>query len=157
MTPISVTAEIDRPQAEVFSYVTDPSRFHEWRSGLVAGCMANGATGVGSRCTTTRRIGGSERVSTSQVTTFDPPSRWGVRGIDGPIRAIVDVRVEPVTASRSRTTIAVDFEGHGIGRLLVPLVVRRQAHNEVLGNAERLKERLCDWAVGHAGAPGQSV
>jgi hypothetical protein len=46
-----------------------------------------------------------------------------VRGIDGSIRAIVDLAVEPVAAQRSRLTIVVDFTGHGIGKLLVPLVV----------------------------------
>jgi hypothetical protein len=61
-----------------------------------------------------------------------------VHGIDGPIRAIVDVTVEPIDASaRSRVTIAVDFEGHGIGKLLVPLVVRRQAHNEMPANCRQ--------------------
>jgi hypothetical protein len=65
-----------------------------------------------------------------------------VRGIDGPIRAVVDVTVNSVTADRSRLTIAVDFEGHGIGKLLVPLVVRRQARKEMPTNLGRLKQRL---------------
>ena len=64
-------------------------------------------------------------------------------GVDGPIRALVDVTVEPLSESaRSRVTIAVDFEGHGIGKLLVPLAVRRQAANEMPKNLQTLKERL---------------
>jgi len=39
-------------------------------------------------------------------------------------------------------TIALDFEGHGIGKLLVPLVVRRQARNEMPANCRKLKQRL---------------
>ena len=39
-------------------------------------------------------------------------------------------------------TINLDFEGHGIGKLLVPLVVRRQAASEVPRNLRKLKERL---------------
>jgi hypothetical protein len=40
----------------------------------------------------------------------------------------VNVTVDPLEqGARSRVTIAVDFEGHGIGKLLVPLVVRREA------------------------------
>ena len=39
-------------------------------------------------------------------------------------------------------TIELDFAGHGIGRLLVPLVVRRQAAGEMPENMRRLKERL---------------
>jgi polyketide cyclase/dehydrase/lipid transport protein len=95
-----------------------------------------------TRCLTTRRIGGANRSSTSEVVRIDPPTTWGVRGIDGPIRAIVDLTVEPVTADRSRLTIAVDFEGHGLGKLLVPFVVRRQARKEMPGNLAALKRRL---------------
>jgi hypothetical protein len=53
-----------------------------------------------------------------------------VQGIDGPIRATVDVTVEPLAEASSRLTIAVDFDGHGIGKLLVPVVVRRQAQRK---------------------------
>ncbi len=65
-----------------------------------------------------------------------------MRGIDGPIRAIVDLTVEPLTAHRSRLSIAVDYEGHGIGKLLVPLVVRREARTEMPANLAALKQRL---------------
>jgi hypothetical protein len=52
---------------------------------------------VGAKCVTTRRIGGANRPSTSELTQIDPPRTWGVRGIGGPIRAAVDVLVEPMT------------------------------------------------------------
>ena len=63
-------------------------------------------------------------------------------GIDGPIRAMVDVDVEPLADGHCRVTISVDFKGHGIGRLLVPLVVRRQAHKEMSVNLANLKQHL---------------
>jgi uncharacterized protein YndB with AHSA1/START domain len=143
MTPITTNIDIARPQEEVFSYVTDPTRFAEWQGGVIGGHMDDGALGVGSRCTTTRRIGGAAREVTSDVTEFVPPHRWAVHGIDGPIRATVHVTVEPLDGSaQSRVTIAVDFEGHGIGKLLVPLVVRRQAAKEMPKNLAKLKARL---------------
>jgi hypothetical protein len=46
------------------------------------------------------------------------PRTWGIRGIDGPIRATVDVTVEPLAETRSRLNIAVEFEGHGVGKIL---------------------------------------
>ena len=101
-----------------------------------------GTPTVGSHCTMTRRIGGANRPSTSVVTKLSPPTSWAVRGIDGPIRAEVDVTVEALDETRSRVTIDVDFEGHGIGKALVPLVVRRQAAKEMPTNLERLKERM---------------
>lgn len=141
---MSVTSiDIDRAPARVFAYVTDPTRFHEWQEGVVSGGMKEpGSAQVGSHCVMTRRIGGAERPSTSVLTRLTPPTSWAVRGIDGPIRALVDVTVEAVDVSRSRVTIEVDFEGHGIGKLLVPLVVRRQAAKEMPANCQRLKERL---------------
>jgi hypothetical protein len=98
---------------------------------------------VGSKCTTVRKIGGREREVVTEITEYDPPRRWADRGISGPIRAIVGVTVEPLASgSGSRLTIELDFTGHGMGRLLVPLVVRRQAAREMPENMRRLKQRL---------------
>jgi uncharacterized protein YndB with AHSA1/START domain len=141
MAPIVETIEIARPPEEVFPYVIDPSTFIEWQQGVLSGAMNESPTRVGSRCTTVRKIGGSEREFTTEITEYDPPHRWADHGLDGPIRALVAVDVQPVP-SGSRVTLTVDFEGHGIGKLLVPLVVRRQAANEMPGNVRRLKERL---------------
>jgi uncharacterized protein YndB with AHSA1/START domain len=144
MAPIVSSIEIARPQEEVFSYVTDPSTFAEWQTGVLGGSVEGGKSpSVGSKCITTRRIGGTAREVTSEITKIDPPKSWAVAGIDGPIRAIVNVTVEPLNGSaQSRVTIALDFEGHGIGKLLVPLVVRRQARNEMPTNCRKLKQRL---------------
>jgi uncharacterized protein YndB with AHSA1/START domain len=143
MSPTTVTVDIDRPAAEVFAYATDPSRFHEWQGSVVSGHMdGQGPSRIGDRCVTTRRIGGAQRPVTAEVVRLDPPRAWGVRGIDGPIRAAVDLDVDSLSDSRSRLTITVDFEGHGIGKVLVPLVVRRQAAREMPPNVAALKARL---------------
>ena len=147
MPPVVTSAEISRPAAEVFAYATDPTRFREWQKGVVNGHMDSLADGtrtpaVGARCVTTRRIGGASRPSTSELVHIDPPRTWGVRGTDGPIRAAVDVLVEPLTGSRSRLTISVDFTGRGIGKILVPLMVRREARKEMPGNMATLKQRM---------------
>ncbi|MGO8960434.1 MAG: SRPBCC family protein [Streptosporangiaceae bacterium] len=145
MAPIVSAVDIARPPAEVFAYVTDPSRFGEWQSGVVSGHVeGDGAPSVGSKCTMTRRIGGSERTSTSEITEILPPRAWAIRGIDGPIRADVKVSVEPrQEGAQSRVTIQLDFSGHGIGNMLVPMVVR-QARKELPQNCQTLKKRLED-------------
>ena len=143
MAPLVSTIEVSRPQADVYAYVTDPSRFVEWQRNVVGGHMEhNGPPSVGSKCITRRRIGFVERPVTSEVTSVNSPENWSVHGIDGPIRAIVNVTVEGLDATRSRVTIELDFEGHGIGKLLVPLVVRRDARKEMPENLARLKDRL---------------
>jgi len=127
----------------VFAYATDPTRFSEWQKGVIEGDMDEpGAPKVGTRCVTTRHIGFADRPSTAEVTHVDPPRTWGVRGVDGPIRSLVEVTVEPQGDQRARLTIAVDFTGHGIGKLLVPLAVRRQAEQEMPANLAALKNNL---------------
>jgi len=143
MAPIVASVEVDRPARDVFAYATDPSRFSEWHQGVVDGRMdGKEEPQVGDRCLTTRRIGFAARPVTSELVRYEPPCRWGVRGVDGPIRAVVDVTVEPRSDTRSLITIAVDFKGHGIGRLLVPLVVRREAQREMPVNVAILKQRI---------------
>ncbi len=145
MAPIVTSAEIERPAVEVFAHATDPARFSEWQKGVVDGHMdgpAGGTPAVGAKCVTTRRSGGASRPSTSELVHIDPPRAWGMRGTGGPIRAAVDVWVEPVTGSRSRLTISVDFTGHGIGKILVPLMVRREARKEMPANIAALKRLI---------------
>lgn len=143
MAPVTATAEIDRPADEVFAYATDPTRFHEWQQGVVKGGMETpGPPHVGDRCRMTRKLGGQERESTSEVTHVDPPRAWGVKGIDGPVRATVDLTVEPLTDTRSRLTISVDFEGHGLGKVLVPTMVLPETRKEMPANLAAIKRRL---------------
>jgi len=143
VSPIIATTHVDRPAIDVFAYATDPTRFSEWQEGVVDGHMEqHGVPSVGAKCLTTRRIGFANRPVTAELTRIDPPRTWSVRGIDGPIRAVVDLTVEPVADNRSRLTISVEFQGQGIGKLLVPLVVRREARKEMPANLANLKERL---------------
>lgn len=143
MAPIVSTIEIARPPDEVFSYVTDPSRFAEWQYDVVSVRMEEGGlTGVGARFTTTRRIGGVQRTMTQEITEITPPRCWAVHGVDGPIRPNANVTVEPLNeGARSRVTFALDFEGHGMGELLVP-AVRRMAQKGAPLSYRNLKERL---------------
>jgi hypothetical protein len=140
---ITVSADVDAAADEVFVYATDPAKFAQWQEGVVSGSMDSpGEPTIGNLCRTTRRIGGADRASASKLVRFDRPRAWSVVGIDGPIRARVDVDVEALPDDRSRLSIAVDFEGHGIGKFLVPLVVRPQARREMPANIARLKAHI---------------
>lgn len=71
MTTTSI--DIDRPPEQVYAYVTDPTRFHEWQQGVVSGGLKEpGPPAVGSHCQMVRRIGGADRPSTSVLTKLDP-------------------------------------------------------------------------------------
>jgi uncharacterized protein YndB with AHSA1/START domain len=136
MSPIVSTIDIARPPDAVYGYVTDPSRFPEWQPDVVSVRVD------GPRFTTTRRIGGTERTMTQEITEDSPPRRWSARGVDGPIRPHATVAVEPTNSgASSRVTFTLDFYGHGIGKPLVPLVFR-QARKGAEVSYRNLKERL---------------
>jgi uncharacterized protein YndB with AHSA1/START domain len=143
MAPIVSSIDIARPPDEVFAYATDPSRFAEWQRDVVrARLEGDGPPGVGSRFVTTRRVGGTERTMTQEITECIAPRSWAARGVDGPIRPNATVTVEPLDGgARSRVTFALDFEGHGIGRPLLP-AVRRQTQRSAPVSYRNLKQRL---------------
>ena len=61
---------------------------------------------------------------------------------DRPIRPNATVTVEPLDGGTpSRVTVALDFEGHGIGRPLLP-AVRRQTQKAAPVSCQNLKVRL---------------
>jgi uncharacterized protein YndB with AHSA1/START domain len=149
MAPIVASIEISRSPEDVFAYVTDPSHLAEWQESVVSVRReADGPLTVGSRVVVTRRVGRREQAMTAELAELNPPKSWAVRGVDGPVRGNVKGTIEALDdGARSRVTIELDFEGHGIGKLLVPLVVKRQAQKEVPRNQQRLKERLESGAV----------
>ena len=137
MAALVSTIEIDRPPAEVFAYATDPERFSEWQRDVVRARMAGD-----SRFTTTRRFARAERTLTQEIVRNDPPRTWAARGLDGPIRPTASITVEPLdSGARSRVTFTLDFEGHGLGIALLPLV-RRQAAQGAPVSYRNLKQLL---------------
>jgi uncharacterized protein YndB with AHSA1/START domain len=144
MAPIVESVEIARRPEDVFSYISDPEHLSEWQESLISARLeGEGPVAVGSRIVTTRHVGRGDRTMTMEVTEMHPPKSMAARGIDGPVRASVHSTVEPLDeGARSRLTIQLDFKGHGIGMLLVPLVVRRQASAEMPKNHQKLKELL---------------
>ncbi len=144
MAPILASVEISRRPEDVFAYITDPSHLPEWQESVVRVKTDDSApAGSGSRAVITRRVGRREMDMTAEIADLDPPRSWRVRGVDGPVRGIVRGTIEPLDdGARSRVTLELDFEGHGIGKVLVPLVVRRQAQKELPTNVQNLKEKL---------------
>lgn len=142
MAPIVHSVEIARAPEDVFAYVTDPSRFTEWQDAVVSAQLQDtDPIRQGSKISMTRRFGKREQSMTSEMTEYTPPKSYAFRVVDGPVRAFGKGMFEPVGAG-TRFTFELDFEGHGIGKLLVPLVVRRQAEKELPQTHANLKRTL---------------
>ena len=153
MAPITTSTEIDRPATEVFDYATDPTRFNQWQNGVVDGHMDQAGNPAGRSPLhdhPPHRRGGP-------VVHFHGDAYRPTQNLGRPR----DRRTDPghgrphrrtTRRHRSRLTIAVDFEGHGIGTILVPLLVRREAQKEMPANGRQM-ETAFDLVVDRTG-PG---
>jgi uncharacterized membrane protein len=140
---IHETIEIDRPPQEVFAYLDDLTRHPEWQEQLLdVEVETPGPTHVGTRAKQTRRVPGGKRTFTLEVVEHDPPNRAAFRVVDGPVRPHGEALLTPLDEG-ARTRYAIDFEvdGHGLGKLIAPLV-RRDAAKQMPQNLKRLKQRL---------------
>ena len=143
MTRIVTSVEIARAPEDVFAYVTDPTHLPEWQASVVSVRHDDTAAHVGKRAVVTRQAGPRKMESTAEISELTPPRSWSVRGLDGPVRGNVKGRIDSLDdGARSRVTVELELEGRGIGKILVPLVVNRQAQREMPANAQALKEQL---------------
>ncbi|MGI8631885.1 MAG: SRPBCC family protein [Solirubrobacterales bacterium] len=141
MAPIVESIEIASPPEAVFAYLSHPENLARWQEGVVeARLVSDGPLGEGSLSEVTRHMGPRVRTLTVRYTRFDPPRGWALRGIDGPVRPLPQISIEPAEGG-SRVTFELDFEGHGLGRLL-RLLVRRQAKRELPVNLANAKRQL---------------
>jgi uncharacterized protein YndB with AHSA1/START domain len=144
MSAIVGSAQIARSPEDVFAYATDFSHFPEWQ-GSVTSVRPEGDAplAVGSRAVITRRVGPRDLTAPEEVSELNPPRSWSVRAVAGPVTATAKGAIEPLgDPAASQVTISLEFEGHGIGRLLVPLVIRPQARRQLPINLQKLKEIL---------------
>lgn len=144
MSAIKETVEISRRPEDVYAYMADPAHMGEWQESVVSVRPTDDMPPhVGSRTVVTRRVNGRELTMTTQIDAMDPPRTFKSHGLDGPVRPQFTAVVEPIdNGEHSRVTMSLDFEAHGMGKVLTPLVVRPSARKEMPRNERRLKEIL---------------
>jgi uncharacterized membrane protein len=138
------SVEIARRPEEVFAYVDQVDRHPEWQEKLVsAKRQTEGPLRVGSRIDQVRRVPGGPREFTIEVTEHDPPSKISWRALNGPVRPVGTVTVEPLAdGSRSRFTVQIDMRGHGLLGKLIASLASRDVAKQVPKDHARLKELL---------------
>jgi hypothetical protein len=144
VAPITESIEINRRPEEVFAYLDDVKRHGEWQEQIVdVQPEGDQPMGVGKRVRETRRVPGGDRSMTYEITEHDPPRQSSFRVLDGPIRAVGTVSVEPIgDGSRSRLTFTLDFQGHGLGGKVLLPVARSQARKQIPKDQARMKALL---------------
>jgi uncharacterized membrane protein len=144
VAPIVESIEIARTPEDVYAYIDQLDRHGEWQEAIVSSKkLTDGPVRVGTRATDTRRVPGGMKLNvTYEIVEYDPPRRTRFQVINGPVRPAGTITVEPLAGgTRSRLTLELDFQGHGIGKLLAPMA-RQQAKKQVPADQLRLKQRL---------------
>src|SRR5512141_2369162 len=115
---IEASTDIARTPREVFDYVADPARLPEWQPAVEeAAAEPPGIPTVGMRGHEMRRVPGGRRTIRWEVTECEPGRRWGVQGVEGPVRAHVAVDlIATAQGGLTHVDYGIWFESHGIGK-----------------------------------------
>ena len=134
-----VQIDIDRPPEDVFALLTDIGRLPEWQGSAVS-AAAEGAVGGGARFRETRRFLGREFRVVHEVTAYDPPNRFDIESVEGPMPLNISHMLEP---SGGGTHLEVVGEAKPKGMLRFAAAgVAKSAEAEFRRDFEKLKELL---------------
>jgi uncharacterized protein YndB with AHSA1/START domain len=124
-----VETEIARAPADVFAYVTDPTKLATWQTNTVSAVPeADGPIGLGSRIREVHRApGGKAMNSLVEVVEFERDRVFAMRIVEGPpIHG--RITFEP-TEGGTQFRFRVHGQPAGALRLLEPLLVRTLRRN----------------------------
>jgi uncharacterized protein YndB with AHSA1/START domain len=134
-----VEIDIDRPPEDVFARLTDIERLPEWQNSA-ASASADNPLGKDTRIRETRRLMGREFQVVHEVTAFDPPNRFDVESVEGPLPLTIRHTLEP---SGGGTHLEVVAEAQPKGMLRFAAAgIAKTAESELRRDFERLKELL---------------
>jgi uncharacterized protein YndB with AHSA1/START domain len=134
-----VEIDIDRAPEDVFGVLTDVGRLPEWQASAL-NAEAEGAAGIGMRIRERRRFMGREFGVVHEVVAYDPPHRFDIRSVEGPMPLSISHLLEP---SGGGTHLEVVGEAKPKGMLRFAAgAATKAAEQEFRRDFERLKELL---------------
>jgi carbon monoxide dehydrogenase subunit G len=87
---------INRPTQDVFDVIIDPAKQPLWQNSLEsAEWTSNGPVGVGSTQKAVAKFLGRKIETELQVTDWEPPHRFSVKGLNGPYPFEITNTLEP--------------------------------------------------------------
>jgi len=129
---------INRPQQEVFDFVTNPANAAQWESTTEsAEWTTDGPPGVGSTIKVVIKLGWRKIESEIEITDWDPFNMYSYMGADGNLQAASKKRFEP-KENGTQVTLNAQIKGVGFLKLLEGLV-GRQAEKQDGSNYDALK------------------
>ena len=91
-----LAVEIERPPAEVYAYLADPTHLPDWQADVEEVRDApGGPLSAGATFTEVRSFLGKRAVSTLEVTAAEPGRELALRTVSGPVEVTIRHLLEP--------------------------------------------------------------
>ena len=142
MPTITQSVTINRPVAEVWTFISNFENSTRWSRGVLeARQTSDGPLGVGSTLQTVVKAFGRRRTADYLVTEYEPNHAFAFEVSSGPMTSRARYSVEPAGAG-TRLTASGEAETTGLYRLLSPVLVRilERHSQDDLTNVKRILE-----------------
>ncbi len=138
METIENSGFINRPPQEVWDFISNPANITQFSSNTeYAEWTSEGPPGVGSTQRDVGKVLGRKIKSTSEITAWDPPNKFGQKSTSGPLPWESMWKLEP-KESGTQLTVSAGAEVGGFFKMAEGLVVK-QLVKMVNTNIEALK------------------
>jgi len=132
---------INRPQQELFDYVSNPDNDVHWRDSIVLAEWSSAEPhGVGSTQHLVDKFMGREIDSTVEITSWEPPHRFSQKMVSGPIPFEMTMNFKPAEQG-TQLSIIGQAEFRGFFKLAEGLV-RRQLEKVIDSEFNSLKRLM---------------
>jgi uncharacterized membrane protein len=122
---VTTHLDVDRPAAEVFTFVSDHLNAPLWQNGLhEVRRTTDGPIGVGTEHVFVRRFAGRQIESRNRFIEFEPDRYVAFEIPDGKITGRASYLVEPNGDDRCHLTSTMQFNVNGWMRITEPLLAR---------------------------------
>ncbi len=144
MPTVEESVVINRPKAEVFAYMQDPTKTTRYNSNLVEfDKISDGPVGKGTQYRGVAKVAGRKIAWTSEVTEWEENRHWHIRSMESPVSFEIDITLKDLEGS---THLTIHQEGASffkgfLGKLADPVVTAIYAR-DVRRNGAKLKELL---------------
>jgi carbon monoxide dehydrogenase subunit G len=141
MITLDLSTLVDRPLPEVFTFLSNPLNLPKWQA-MIASLepVTSGAPGMGSKYRVSAEVMGRKIDGQLEITTFEPPAKFGFTNQAGPLQVTVTVTLKP---AGSGAKIALHAEGNpgGVFKMAEGLLAG-QVKSQMEANLARLKAVL---------------
>jgi carbon monoxide dehydrogenase subunit G len=116
---------INRPQQEVWGFISNPAYNSQWQSSTEsAEWTSEGPPGVGSTLREVGKVFGRNLEMTTEITAWDPSNEIGRKAISGPIPWEVTMKLEP-KEDGTQMTVCGEIELGGFLKMAEGLIAKQ--------------------------------